>query len=186
MRQVTALMTTLSLILIAAPCLAKGPSSATVAVPGMEEPIELFDHRHHEPKMQEHMFALVDQTGLWYPTPSLERVQPPADLGEPLTLVWGEGQKTIRQVIYLHAEGGPVIHTPEDQPTLRAWGSDITGWFRAPNELGDTLRAFGVPTEEARTSALSSPVLVIAALVVGIAGALRFVNSRLRPVVSNQ
>lgn len=186
MRRTTAVTTALVLILAAAPAMAKGPASATITGPGIDQPIELFDQRDHGQGIAEQIVDLIEQTGLWYATPSLERIDQPGGLGEPLVLAWGEGSRMIRQDIYLHAEGGPVIHTLEGQPSLEAWGGEITGWFRAPTELVDTLRAFGVPTDAGRTAATSSPALVLGGLAFLILIAARLVNSRLRPVVTNQ
>lgn len=186
MRRTTAVTTALVLILAAAPAMAKGPASATITGPGIDQPIELFDHRQSGQVMAKQIVDLIEQTGLWYATPSLERIDQPGGLGEPLVLAWGEGSRMIRQDIYLHAEGGPVIHTLEGQPSLEAWGGEITGWFRAPTELVDTLRAFGVPTDAGRTAAISSPALVLGGLAFLILIAARLVNSRLRPVVTNQ
>jgi len=183
----------MTLILIAVPALAKGPSSATVTGPGINEPIELFDQHRHEPQMTEDIVELIEQTGLWYATPDLDRIDPPGHLGEPLTLSWvnmgppglSEQERTIRQVIYLHADGGPVIETPEGQPGLEGWGGDVTGWFRAPAGLPDTLQSLGVPGHAVGTS--PTPALAsLAGLALLVFVAIRLVNSRLRPVVSSQ
>ncbi len=186
MRNTIALITTLAVILIAVPALAKGPMSATITGPGIDEPIELFDQRRPKQEMHEHIVDLIEQTGLWYATPTLERIEQPGGLSEPLVLAWGEGSRTIRQDIYLHAEGGPVIHTLEGQPSLEAWGGEITGWFRAPTELVDTLQAFGVPTDAGRAAGIPSQMLALGALALLVLAAARLANSRLRPVVSSQ
>ena len=186
MRNTIALITTVAVILIAAPSLAKGPMSATITGPGIEEPIELFDQREPGQVMHEPIVDLIEQTGLWYATPTLERIDQPGGLGEPLVLAWGEGSHTIRQEIYLHAEGGPVIHTPDDQPSLEAWGGEVTGWFSAPTGLVDTLRAFGVPTEAGRAASIPLQMLAPGALALLVLIAARPVNSRLRPVVTSR
>lgn len=194
MRRTIRFVTTMTLILIAVPALAKGPASATITGPGIDEPIELFDQRQPEQVMHEHIVDLIKQTGLWYATPTLERIDQPGGLGEPVTLSWvnmgppglSEQERTIRQVIYLHADGGPVIETPEGQPGLEGWGGDVTGWFRAPTELIDTVREFGVPTDAGRAAATSSPALVLGGLAFLILIAARLVNSRHRPVVSSE
>lgn len=195
MRNTIRFVTTLALILIAGvPALAKGPSSATITGPGIEEPIELFDQRQPEQEMHEQMVDLIEQTGLWYATPTLERIDRPAGLGEPLVLAWvnmgpphlSEEERTIRQLIYLHAEGGPVIHTLEGHPSLGAWGGEITGWYRASTELVGTLQAFGVPTDAGGPAEFPSPMLALGALALLVLIATRLMNSRLRPVVSSQ
>jgi hypothetical protein len=50
----------------------------------------------------------------------------------------------ITQLLYLDAQGGPLIHTP-DQKNLENWGPGVTGWFAAPEGLRDTLEGLGVP-----------------------------------------
>ncbi|HVR79971.1 MAG TPA: hypothetical protein VMS99_16460 [Acidimicrobiia bacterium] len=185
MRSTIRFVSTVVLILIAVPVFAKGPMSATISGPGIDEPIELFDQRQSEQVMHEHIVDLIEQTGLWYANQSLERVDPPVEPGQPLMLAWwGGGEHTIQQVIYLHADGGPVIHTPEGQTALEGWGGEVTGWFRAPVELGDTLQALGVPVD-APTGSPSVLGWVAALALVGFL-ATRLVNSRLRPVVSSQ
>lgn len=195
MRTTIRFIATLALILIAGvPALAKGPSSATITGPGIEEPIELIDYGDPGQEMHGHIGDLIEQTGLWYATPTLERIDRPGGLGEPLVLAWvnmgpphlSEEERTIRQLIYLHAEGGPVIHTLEGQPSLEGWGGgEITGWFRAPTELVDTLQAFGVPTDTGRTAGIPSQMWAAVAVVAIVLAAARLVNSRARPVVSS-
>lgn len=196
MRRTIQLLATLTLILIAAvPALGKGISSATVTGPGIDEPIDLLDFPDHDLETRDLMVKLIEQTGLWYATPALERIDPPGRLGEPLTIAWvnmgppalSEEERTIRQVIYLHTEDGPVIHTPEGQPTLDGWGGEVTGWFRAPAELEESLHALGVPTTAGKMTFATPWVLgAVAALAFVASSVIRLVNSRLRPVVSSQ
>jgi hypothetical protein len=185
MRRATGLFIMIGLILAAAPALAKGPMSATVTGPGIDEPVQLFDQWDHDPAQGEQIAKLMEQTGIWYATPALESIDPPVDLGSGYLLTWIPHQ--ITQMLYLHADGGPVIHTP-DQEALRGWGSGVTGWWKAPPELIETLRSLGVPVAaEDASSSLPEPAwLVVLALAAIIAAGARFVNSRLRPVVSSQ
>lgn len=129
--------------------LAKGPESATITGPGIDEPIELIDAGN--PDLVQ---ALMRQTGLWYGTSGGSRIvtEPAGELGPLYTLTWINSgppgdpvdTRTIRQLLYLHAENGPVIHTPT-QAALQGWGPDVVGWFTAPDGLTDTLSALGVP-----------------------------------------
>lgn len=194
MRTTIRFVTTLVLILIAGvPALAKGPSSATITGPGIDVPIELLDYPDHDLETRDLVMRLMKLSGIWSPL-SLTPIDPPEAPGEPLVLAWvnmgppglSDEERTIRQLIYLHADGGPVIHTPQDQPALDGWGGEVTGWFRAPVELGDTLQALGVPVEGVQTTATPPSVLaLLAALAFVVFLAIRLVNSRLRPVVSN-
>lgn len=184
-RGIGLVITAITILIASVPALAKGPSSATITGPGIDEPIELFDQRQPEQVMHEHIVDLIEQTGLWYATPALERIDQPGGLGEPLVLAWGEGSHTIRQDIYLHAEGGPVIHIPQDQPALDGWGGEVTGWFRAPTELADTLQALGVPIDSVQTTAAIPSVLALLAALAFVFTAIRLVNSRLHPTISN-
>ncbi|MGH8945909.1 MAG: hypothetical protein ACRDVL_07160 [Acidimicrobiia bacterium] len=187
MRRTIGLIGTAVLILIAAvPALAKGPASATITGPAIDEPIELFDQTDSDQSKVEEIRKLIEQSGLWYATPTLERIDPPAEPGRPLILTWGEGQHAIQQEIYLHAESGPAIHTLENQPALKGWGGEVTGWFRAPADLEDTLQALGVPTD-GDVSAKAPAALGLVAIVAFLGFlATRLVNSRLRFVGSNQ
>lgn len=127
--------------------LAKGPESATFIGPDIDEPIELINS---DP---DHFSELLAQTGIWAGT-SGPRVssEPAGDLGPVYTLTWINSgppgapieERTIRQLLYLQAENGPLINTPA-QVGLEGWGGDVVGWFMAPEDLIDTLVALGVP-----------------------------------------
>jgi hypothetical protein len=129
--------------------MAKGPESATVAGPGIDQPVELIDAAN--PDL---VSRLMEQTGLWFGRGDLPRPieEPLGDLGPALTLTWVNSGppghsvevRTIRQLLYLYAEGGPVIHTP-DQGGLAGWGPGVIGWFAAPGRLRETLGELGVP-----------------------------------------
>ena len=130
------------------PAVAKGPESATITGPGIDQPIELLGTIEMDSVVQ-----LMEQTGLWYdtgtPIPSKE---PVGELGPSYTLTWinsgppslSAEERTIYQEIYLDAENGPLIHTPP-QESLQGWGAGVIGWFVAPSELKDTLTELGVP-----------------------------------------
>ena len=166
---------------------AKGPESATISGPGIDEPLELVDGTNRDLVVR-----LMEQTGLWYATGDLPRPleAPPRKLGQAYTLTWINGgpphksveERTFRQVIYLDTENGPVIHTPA-QKNLEDWGPGVIGWFAAPGGLPDTLIELGVPDSVssspgapavwgARVSAIPSPGLLAFVLVVGLAGGL--------------
>jgi hypothetical protein len=129
------------------PAGAKGPESATITGPGIDQPIELIDGTN--PDL---VARLMEQTVLWYGSGDPLPGQPAGALGPGYTLTWinagppekSAEERTIRQMIYLEAEGGPLIHTPP-QAGLEDWGSGVIGWFAAPSGLRDTLVALGAP-----------------------------------------
>jgi len=124
---------------------AKGPESATLIGPDLEQPIEL--------KNDPDLGRLIQQSGIWAGISGRRiPIEPTGDLGPAYTLTWINSgppeapveERTIRQFLYPYAEPGPVIHTPE-QVGLEGWGGDVVGWFMAPEDLTDTLVALGVP-----------------------------------------
>jgi len=143
---------------------AKGPESATLIGPDIDEPIEL--------KNDPDLGRLLEQSGIWTGT-SGRRIptEPTGDLGPMYTLTWINmgppdatvEERTIRQFLYPYAEPGPVVHTPE-QLGLEGWGGDVVGWFMAPEDLTDTLVALGVPVSAPpATSDLQTPAEAAAA-----------------------
>lgn len=165
-RRTLAMRTVLIVVIVAlivgvgGPAFAKGPESATIIGPGIDEPIDLMDNPN-----QDTVRALIEQTGLWYATGRGEPLPTPpeGDLGPAYVLTWvnlgppGEPveNRTIRQTLYLNAEGGPIIETPA-QVGLDGWGPGIIGWFRAPDTLPDTLMALGVPIFDSITVTATS------------------------------
>jgi hypothetical protein len=174
---------------------AKGPVAATIAGPGITEPMELVDGVERALVVR-----LMEQTGLWYATGDLPRplAEPPVAPGPSYTLTWINGgppnasraERTMRQQIYVAGEGDLLIHTAAED-VLANWGAGVTGWFRAPSGLWATLLELGVPLEAALASVAgaraggaaqpqATPVNTIwyltgiaLALGVGLAGALR-------------
>lgn len=156
-------------IVIAGIALAKGPESVTLAGPGIESPVELIDAVDWPISCDsscppDPMVQLMEQSGLWYATGDLPvPIEPPVgELGNQYVLTWNRGgslEENIRQFIYLHAEKGPVVHTPA-QNGLEGWGSGVVGWFRASDDLADTLASLVDPlseTERVGSSALGDP-----------------------------
>lgn len=130
------------------PAVAKGPESATITGPGIEQPIELLNNSN-----MDLVVRLMEQTGLWYDTGTpLSSKEPVGELGPSYTLTWinsgppslSADERTIYQEIYLDAENGPLIHTPP-QESLQGWGAGVIGWFVAPGNLKDTLTELDVP-----------------------------------------
>lgn len=118
----------------------------TITGPGID-PIDLLDVGFHDAG------SLPTATRLWANNdPEYAIDQPTGDLGPAYTVSWVNSgppgdpleERTVHQLIYLDAEGGPVIHNP-DQLGLEGWGGEVIGWFRAPEDLGDILHGLGVP-----------------------------------------
>lgn len=142
----------------------KGPESVTLTGPGIDSPVELMDVVDWPISCDngcppDPMVRLMEQSGRWYATGDLPIAidEPEGDLGPRHVLTWIRGgfadepveERTIHQFIYLQADDGPVIHTPE-QEGLVDWGSGIVGWFRASDDLPETLASLGapIPTQE--------------------------------------
>ena len=151
-------MSVAAVLALAAPAVAKGPSQARIAGPGLAHPIVVGGNG--EPGQPGILGTLAMQTRLfsvmfgWLtPVPPQLRTRPAAaSLGPRYTIiytVYGEftrpGQQfgQIRQDLYPRADGGPLIYTPQGQP-----GGPVPfyGWFRASRHLPRTLAKLGVPS----------------------------------------
>ncbi len=168
---------------LAVPVLAKGPESGSLSGPGITKPIEFFDQRPaHE--IQLSPSRLLDLTQLWRGAPP--PTSPPTDLGDPYTITWVNmgppsatmEERTIVQHIYLDAQDGPLIHTP-DQTGLEGWGDDVKGWFEAPQVLEDVIEDIVATASESEETAIHAWLLPAIALV-AVAG-LTAVGHRLSP-----
>jgi len=143
--------------------LGKGPESVTLTGPGIDSPVELMDAVDwpiscNDSCPPDPMVRLMEQSGFWYATGDLPIAldRPPGELGPRHVLTWirsgapGEtvDSRTILQSLYLHAANGPVIHTPA-QEGLAEWGSGVTGWFLASDDLADILASLSAPLADA-------------------------------------
>jgi hypothetical protein len=118
---------------------AKGPDEVRIEGDSLPAPVVFSGHEGGSGPFG----ALVEQAGFFQasfgqqPDPMLGAA-PTDDLGTALTLTWRvpgpSGTDTIRQLVYLDAEGGPLTYTPAGQPFF---GTEEThgGWFRAPAAL---------------------------------------------------
>jgi hypothetical protein len=129
---------------LAGPAAAKGIESATISGPGLDEPVELGGGN---------VGKLPDLTAFWVvmpgqpETPTLADQAPTKQLGPRYTITWrlmtdADETTAIRQDLYPHAVGGPVVHTAAGQPIFDA--TTVGGWYEAPVALRDRLSALGV------------------------------------------
>lgn len=157
----TAGMCAAVVIAVAPPALAKGPTLMRITGPGLTHQIVISGGG--EPGQLDQLAVLATQTGLYTamfgpnvsgPAPARLRTPPPAAaLGPRYTIVYtvpgvtpqpGQEFGQIREDLYPHAAGGPVIYIPSGQ---RGFGQPllVTGWLRGTPQLVRTLARLGVP-----------------------------------------
>jgi len=148
---------------LATSALAKGPSQARITGPGLAHAIIVSGGG--EPGQQGRLATLAEQTSLFtvvfgaaasVPPLAPARLRTPpskASLGPRYTIIYtvpgvtpqpGQQFGRIRQDLYPHAVGGPVVYTP---PGQNGFGQplQVTGWLRATPQLTHTLAQLGVP-----------------------------------------
>jgi hypothetical protein len=137
---------------------AKGPDQATIDGTGMTTPVSISGTEGASGDLS----TLVELAGLFpaamgqTPDPMLAAA-PDVFLGPKLSITWRipDGDPTpgtVRQDLYLYAEGGPLTYTAPGQQFL---GSERTrgGWFRTPAALRSRWAVFGLPTGSALEAA---------------------------------
>jgi hypothetical protein len=144
---------------------AKGPSSAQIEGPGLDKPIRLSGDAESNDATASPFYRFVQEVGFFpavfccqQPNPMLPAA-PKGALGPKYTIVYavpGPESKLyrIRQELYPHASGGPLVHTV---PGQRIFGTMQTsgGWFRAEPSLNSRLISLGLPAKEPGSSGLS-------------------------------
>jgi hypothetical protein len=139
-----------ALLIIPAVAHAKGPDQATIDGTGMTAPASISGTEGASGDLS----TLVELAGLFpaamgqTPDPMLATA-PDELLGPKLSITWRipDGDPTpgtVRQDLYLYAEGGPLTYTAPGQQFL---GSERTrgGWFRTPAALRSRWAGFGLP-----------------------------------------
>jgi len=180
-------------VALATPALAKGTTQASITGPGLARPVIVSAAAGSEalPGQGDALSSLADQTGLfmmlfgpdtgdgYMPDKPFRLRTPPAaaTLGPKYTVTYtvpgitpapGQASGQVRQYLYPHAAGGPVIYTlPEQQ----GFGQplQVTGWFRGTPQLTATLTRLGVHAGASLPSAPSSAASVPAAPAPGAA-----------------
>lgn len=161
---------------------AKGPGAATLTGPDINGEIEL------EPSVQSTSAKatawqeLMEMSGIWFASHIEPKIDRPRRLGTPMTLTWdGYGPiAPISQTIYLEADGGAVIYTP-DQVGLGGWGGDPEGWHRVRGDIAEVLEILGYDDTAAHLDLPDQPVIAVTvgAAVSGL-GLLLFRKTRSR------
>jgi hypothetical protein len=170
----TAGMSAATVITLATPALAKGPTQARITGPGLARPVVIAGGG--EPGQLDRLAVLATQTDLYtamfgaggsLPAPDRLRTPPPAGaLGPRYTIVYtvpgvtpqpGQEFGRIREDLYPRAAGEPVIYIP---PGQQGFGQPllVTGWLRGTPQLVRTLARLGVrPPLGARTARAAGP-----------------------------
>ena len=166
-RALFVIATTSIVVLMAGGALAKGVTgSATVEGEGLDKAITFNGDSHED----DGFMTFIGQTGVIGMDSSVssdyKEGPPTKDLGPRYTITWAveqfEGPKVhFIQYLYPYADGGPLIHTPEDARILQ---QDVpTGWWEAPLVLRSHLESRGLPE--------TNPVASVATGTSGAAGA---------------
>ena len=147
-----------ALLIIPAIAHAKGPDQATIDGTGMTAPALVSGTEGASGDLS----TLVELAGLFpaamgqTPDPMLATA-PDELLGPKLSITWripdgDPAPGTVRQDLYLYAEGGPLTYTAPGQEFL---GSERTrgGWFRTPGALRSRWAVFGLPAATALEAA---------------------------------
>jgi hypothetical protein len=164
---------------VAAPALAKGATQAIITGPGLARPVTVSAQGASEalPGQGDALSSLGVQTGLFLvmfgtgsgsipsDQPSPLRTPPAAaSLGPKYAIAYtvpgvtpqpGQADGRVRQDLYPHAAGGPVIYT---RPGQQGFGQPLqaTGWLRGTRQLTATLTRLGVPAGPALPPAARS------------------------------
>lgn len=149
MRSVT--LTMIAALVLAVTAAAKGPSSATISGPGLDDEITIGGLADEGGFAQQAGFfaQAFGQT----PDPTL-RTRPAGVLGPrydvDYTVPGPDGEVWhLKAALYPYAEGGPLSYMRPGQPFFRGPRSH-GGWFRAPAELRAALVEAGLPPARVR------------------------------------
>ena len=155
------LLALFALLVLATPASAKGPQEAVLTGPGLEKPIKFLD----QSVAPDGNPAPMDLMGVALFSSSSPR-RAPDDPGPAYTITWHMIDETvIAQHVYLGAEGGALIHTP-DQTAAENWGLQ-PGWRQAPRGLEEAVNAlveWGQPPVAVSTGDWDLPVILVVAV----------------------
>lgn len=153
MKRVALLLLPAALCLVLAPsaALAKGPSEASVAGPGLSDPVALSGDEGSGP-----LGEVTEAAGFFpavfrqVPNPMLES-RPAGTLGPRYVVTYvvpgpNNERDVLRQDIYPYAEPAPISYM---EPGQTVFGTERTfgGWFVGSRQLREVLVAAGLPRE---------------------------------------
>ena len=174
------------LALLAAPAHAKGPTSFTIAGPGLDEPLRAAALAQRNPTSY---WRLVEQLGFFVsamePSSPARLAEPPrGTLGPKYRIRWlvpiPGSPLVIRQDLYPYAAAGPVTYMAPGQALFDR--ETPGGWYRADAPAKAALVARGLPAAPVRADPAGDRERWPAALAagVGVAGAAAFLALRRR------
>jgi hypothetical protein len=151
-RALPALAALAMVLLLPATVAAKGPSTATIAGPGLDHALEI--KGYGEGGDATPLGILVEGGGffaqVFQPTPRLTtKARPAGQLGPrydvTYTVPGPNGDSTLTQDLYPYAATGPLTYMT---PGEKFWGSQSTtgGWFRGSTQLKQMLVQAGLPS----------------------------------------
>jgi hypothetical protein len=182
------------------------PTEVTIDGDALAAPIHLDIDDASPPS--DPFYRIVEGSGFYEATvgdmPIAGAAAPTDALGPSLVLTYavdehGQGSGTLRQVVYPHAQGGPLTYT---EPGQRFFDSLVSsgGWYRASGTFVNALEDVGVPIDGMRAPAGATPDpiqgpetvvgepspwlngVIAAAVVLGVVGAIMAVRrTRLAP-----
>jgi hypothetical protein len=138
-------------LLLPAAAAAKGPSTATIAGPGLDHALEIKGDGEGGSATQ--LGILVEGGGffaqVYDPTPRLTtKARPGGQLGPRYDVTYvvpgPNGDSTLKQDLYPYAATGPLTYMT---PAQKFWGSQSTngGWYRGSAQLTQMLVRAGLP-----------------------------------------
>jgi hypothetical protein len=138
-------------LLLPAAAAAKGPSTATIAGPGLDHALEIKGDGEGGSATQ--LGILVEGGGffaqVYDPTPRLTtKARPGGQLGPRYDVTYvvpgPNGDSTLKQDLYPYAATGPLTYMT---PAQKFWGSQSTngGWYRGSAQLKQMLVRVGLP-----------------------------------------
>lgn len=175
-------------LLIALPAIAKGPTSATVDGPGIDEPILVNGH-YDGP-----LGGLVDSIG-YYETvygsatglgAEVVGDQPAGELGPEyvvgVTQIGPAGDAYFPVSVYPLAEGGPLVHAEPGILIEEMQTESTGGWYRTPHDVVAVFESLGVvwPTVE-KVTVVDEPELVSVQPIVSESAAVE--SNRILPIL---
>jgi hypothetical protein len=139
-------------LLLPAAAAAKGPSTATIAGPGLDHALEI--KGYGEGGDATPLGILVEGGGffaqVFQPTPRLTtKARPAGQLGPRYDVTYivpgPNGDSILTQDLYPYAATGPLTYMT---PAQKFWGSQSTtgGWFRGSSQLKQMLVRAGLPS----------------------------------------